>query len=450
MLLGTLAGDMLTGTFEAQGGRASGGFQLIRVADLESATSARYHGAYRFADGRMLLIDGALGSPDLMVTDPVSGRVRMAFPKSTSTFFAGPALRVPFPTDFTLTFEFRGTEEERLVRTSRTGVTEEAIRVPLKQEQISFRNGDVTLAGSLLLPPSPGPHPALVFTHGGGAAVREWFWGLGYLLATRGFAVLAFDKRGAGASSGSWRDASFEELADDAVAAGRVLQSRPEIDSGRIGFWGLSQGAWIAPLAAVRMTSAAFVVTLSGGGLTPERGELLDSEWELRRAGFPDQLVEEAIEFQLAKNRFMRTGSESDWEEYAVLRARAAELRPPWYLWPGTDLSGPDTADSIGWTQYRRSYFYDPVPTLRLLKVPVLVVFGELDTPEGVAENVASIAAALAAGGNQDFSIRTFPNGRHNLMDMSGAAPNDYARLQRFVPRLFEGMVNWLEERAAP
>ena len=94
----------------------------------------------------------------------------------------------------------------------------------------------MSLAGTLLLPATPGRHPALVFTHGAGAAVREWFWGFGYLMAARGFAVLAFDKRGAGQSSGEWRDASFEDLADDAVAAARFLQARTDIDgvAGRI------------------------------------------------------------------------------------------------------------------------------------------------------------------------------------------------------------------------
>jgi hypothetical protein len=61
----------------------------------------------------------------------------------------------------------------------------------------------------------------------------------------------------------------------------------------------------------------------------------------------------------------------------------------------------------------------------------------------------AVAVVALTEGGNRDFSIRVFPNGRHNLLDMSGAAPNEFARLQRFVPGLFELMTSWLVERAA-
>jgi pimeloyl-ACP methyl ester carboxylesterase len=319
-------------------------------------------------------------------------------------------------------------------------------RVSAIEEEVRFQSGDVSLAGTLLLPQTPGRHPALVFTHGGGAAVREWFWGFGYLMAARGFAVLAFDKRGAGQSSGDWRDARFEDLADDAAAAARFLQARTDIDTTRIGFWGLSQGAWMASLAAVRFGRAAFVMTLSGGGLTPAEGELLDSEWELKKAGFTDADIRDALAFQNAKNAFMRSGAR--WEDYASLRARATQPRALWFALPGTDLNGPPNADSPDWSRTRRFYFYDPAPTLRALRVPLLAIFGELDTPKGVELNVKAITASLSAAGNQDFTIRVFPDGRHNLMDMSGVAPNEFARLERFVPSLFDLMESWLMKRA--
>ena len=265
--------------------------------------------------------------------------------------------------------------------------------------------------------------------------MREWFWGFGYLMAARGFAVLAFDKRGVGESSGNWRESSFQDLADDAVAAAKLLQTRPDIDRERIGFWGLSQGAWIAPLAAVQFPDAAFVMTLSGGGLTPAEGELLDSEWELQKAGFADGDVRDALAFQEAKNAFIRSGSH--WEDYADRRLRATKPRAPWFAFPGTDLNGAATADHAEWSH--------PEPTLRALRAPILSIFGELDTPKGVERNVRAMTAALSAGGNRDYTLRVFPNGRHNLMDMSGAAPSEFARLQRFVPGLFDTMTGWLE-----
>jgi uncharacterized protein len=448
VLSGVLEGDAIAGDFEAQGGRTKGVFRLTRIASMEPAAAARYQGAYRFDDGRLLLVERAPWAPSaLLVTDAASGIARVAFAVSPATFVAGPSVLVPYPTEYTLLFESSRGGVTALTKTAPSGESDRALRVPTIEEEVSFRNGDVTLRGTLLRPGVAGQrYPAIVFTHGAGPALREWFWGFGYLMAARGFAVLAFDKRGVGESSGNWRDASFEDLADDAVTAARFLQARPDIDPARIGFWGLSQGAWIAPLAAVRSKVAAFVMILSGGGLTPAEGELLDSEWELQKAGFPDRDIRDALAFQRAKNDFMRSGS--GWEDYAARRTRALQPRAPWYALPGTDLNGPSTADHGDWSHLRRFYFYDPAPTLRALRVPLLAIFGELDTPKGVELSVKAMTTTLSTGGNRDFTARVFPNGRHNLMDMTGAAPNEFARLQRFVPGLFETMAGWLERVA--
>jgi pimeloyl-ACP methyl ester carboxylesterase len=262
-------------------------------------------------------------------------------------------------------------------------------------------------------------------------------------MASRGFAVLAFDKRGAGESSGDWRTASFEDLAADVAAGAKYLETRNEVDSRRIGFWGLSQGAWIAPLAAVRFSAAAFVMTLSGGGLTPAEQELADSEYEMGKARFSNEEIREALAFQTAKNDFMRTGT--GWEDYIDRRMRARSK--PWFGLAGTDLSGPATADHQYWSRLRRFYFYDPTPTLRALRTPLLAIFGELDTPDAVKANVSAITAALQ-GKEPLLTIKVFSNGRHNLMDIGGFDPGEYARLQRFVPGLFDTMADWLEKQA--
>jgi pimeloyl-ACP methyl ester carboxylesterase len=446
VLSGTLDGDAIVGDFQAQGGRSKGTFRLIRVATMAPGALARYQGAYRFSDGRMLLIERAPMPSGLLVTEAPSGVARVVFAASSVDFVGGPGVLVPYPAEYTLAFELSDGRVTGLVRGLSSGTTGHAVRVQTREEDVWIQNSDVSLAGTLLLPPTPGRHPALVFTHGGGAAVREWFWAFGYLMAARGFAVIAFDKRGSGQSSGDWREATFEDLADDAAAAARFLQTRTDVDPARIGFWGLSQGAWIAALAAVRFGTPAFVMVLSGGGLTPAEGELLDSEWELKKAGFGEGEIREALAFQNAKNQFMRSGT--GWEEYAARRTRAIQPRAAWYAHPGTDLNGPPTADSADWSRTRRFYFYDPEATLRALRAPLLGIFGELDTPKGVELNVKTLTASLSASGNQDFTIRVFPNGRHNLMDMRGAAPTEFARLERFVPGLFELMASWLTERA--
>jgi uncharacterized protein len=451
VMVGTLTGDVIEGEAEVPGTKAR--FHLVRAVKVASEILARYVGAYRFRNGDYIVIDRFPNTDDtLWVTDVKSGQARTAFPKLATQFTTGPALYVVSPTRQTLTFRDKGgqggvhvVDLDHEGRHSGTFAT----RVPIRQEEVTFKNGDVTLAGTLLLPAatpsSKVKRPALVFVHGSGAQSREMYWGLGYLYAARGFAVLAYDKRGVGKSTGNWREASFQDLADDAVAGAKFLQTRNEVAANQIGFWGQSQGGWIAPLAASRFPEAAFAVALSGGGLSPADTELFDSEFELTKAGYTADEVKEALAFQKLKNEIIASPasptSNAKWDEYA--RAQAIAKDKKWFRHPGIDIFGPATRDHGFWTFMRRFYVYDPAPTLRASKAPLLAIFGELDTPEGVKAQVSAIKQIMDQAGRRDYTVKVYPNGSHNLMEVPPDNPNEFVRLKRFPPGFFEGMVDW-------
>jgi uncharacterized protein len=443
VMTGTLAGDVIEGEAEVPGTKAR--FHLVRTVKVAPEILARYVGAYRFRNGDYLVIDSFPDTPDtLWVTDVKSGEARAVFPRSETQFTGGPALRVVSPTRQTLTFRGAGVDVVDLDHKGRKAGAY-AARVPITREEVTFKNGDVTLAGTLLIPAAKikgGKHPAVVFTHGGGPQLREIMWGLGYLYAARGFAVLSYDKRGVGKSTGNWGEASFEDLADDAVAGARFLQARKDIAANQIGFWGLSQGGWIAPLAASRFADAAFAIALSGGGLSPAETELFDSEYELFKAGYTANEISDALAFQKLKNEIIASPtSNAKWDEYAKARAIAKDKK--WFRQPGIDVRGPEKRDDPFWTHMRRFYAYDPAPTLRASKAPLLAIFGELDTPEGVKANVRAIRQILDQAGRRDYTVKVYPNGSHNLMEVPPENPNEYVRLKRFPPGFFEMMVDW-------
>ena len=440
IMTGTIAGDEIEGEAEVPGIKAR--FHLVRTVKVAPEILARYVGAYRFRNGDYLMIDSFADTPDtLFVTDVKSGEARAVFPRSETQFTGGPALYVASPTRQTLTFRGAGVHVIDLDQKGRqSGVF--ATRVPITRQEVTFKNGDVTLAGTLLVPSSRGKHPAVVYTHGGGPALREVFWGLGYLYAAHGFVVLSYDKRGAGKSTGNWGEASFEDLADDAVAAARFLQARTDVAANQIGFWGQSQGGWIAPLAASRMSEAAFAIAMSGGGLTPAETELLDSQYELFKAGYSANEISDALAFQRLKNEIIASPSANDkWDEYTKARAIAKDKK--WFQQPGIDIRGPEKRDNPFWTYMRRSYFYEPAPTLRASKAPLLAIFGELDTPEGVKAQVSAIRQIFDQVGRRDYVIKVYPNGSHNLMEVPPDNPNELVRLKRFPPGLFEMMIDW-------
>ena len=448
VMTGTLTGDEIEGEAEVPGTKAR--FHLVRTVKVAPEILERYLGAYRFRNGDYIVIDRFPDTSDtLWVTDVKSGEARAVFPRSITgsetRFTSGPALNVPSPTRKTFTFRDNGGQRgvhviDLDVKGRQSGAF--ATRSPVAREEVTFKNGDVELSGTVLVPASKGKHPTLVYTHGGGPAKREVYWGLGYLFAARGFVVLSYDKRGVGKSTGNWGEASFEDLADDAVAGARFLQARTDVAANQIGFFGQSQGGWIAPLAASRFPDAAFAIALSGGGLSPAEQELLDSEHELKKAGYTASEINDALAFQKLKNEIIASPSNNaKWDEYA--RARAIAKDQKWFRHPGIDVRGPEKRDDPFWNYMRKFYVYDPAPALRASTAPLLALFGELDTPEGVKANVSAIKQILDQAGRKDYVVKVYPNGSHNLMEVPPDNPNEFVRLKRFPPGLFESMVDW-------
>src|SRR5262249_112299 len=134
-----------------------------------------------------------------------------------------------------------------------------------------FDNGDIRLRFTLDLPPGKGPFPAVVMGHGSGKTTRDQLVWASRHLTSLGYAVLRFDKRGGGESTGTYvfvgtKDSPwvFPQLASDVAAGVRFLRTRPEIDPRRIGLFGNSQAGWILPLAARDLGDVAFVILWSG------------------------------------------------------------------------------------------------------------------------------------------------------------------------------------------
>ena len=147
----------------------------------------------------------------------------------------------------------------------------------VREEQVTFLNGEVTLAGTLALPKGPGPYPAVVLLSGDGQQDRDWTFGklkMGKIISDRlvagGVAVLRLDDRGVGGSSGeSELQATFLDSCNDARAAIRLLRARPDIT--KVGLCGHSGGAIIAGMTAVQDTGGVdFFITISGPFITGE------------------------------------------------------------------------------------------------------------------------------------------------------------------------------------
>jgi len=192
-----------------------------------------------------------------------------------------------------------------------------------RQEEVRFQNGEVTLAGTLYVPSGTDPHPAVIFIHGSGDDSRETYRYYADILARRGIAVLIYDKRGVGASRGSWRASPFSALADDALAGVNFLKGHMAIDATRIGAWGGSEGAIIAPWVATRSADVAFVVMQSATGVTFAQQNLYQNERQLRAVTNSEAEVAAGLNIVNLQQHYARTGA--GWQAYADARQAVQE-----------------------------------------------------------------------------------------------------------------------------
>jgi hypothetical protein len=207
-------------------------------------------GAYRFVDGSVVSLVEQDGS--LRLVDYQSGALRQLTQRSLGSFVGGPGVSVALPVSVRV--DLVVTASGRITGLRRDGLT--ASRLPLVTEHPTLASGSIRLAARLLRPPGRGPFPAVVIVPGSVPAHVDTYdlWAL--FFASRGFAVLTYDKRGVGASTGTYvraaTDANLRALAGDALAGVDWLRRRPDIDAARIGLSGGSQAGWAIAIAAAR------------------------------------------------------------------------------------------------------------------------------------------------------------------------------------------------------
>jgi uncharacterized protein len=425
---------------------ARSGLQAPAVRSVDERTLREYTGAYSWGSGTFVYLQlwnefSGFDKPGQLVAFDEDGLVRVLYPTGADQFFAGPGAAVPGSVEAHIRFQrdsagkvtsLEWGRQSEPVRTARRVESE-------KHEDVRFANGDVRLAGTLISPSTGGRHPAVILLHGSGAENRDFILPFARFLVRRGMAVLGYDKRGVGESTGDWKTASFEVLAGDASAAFEYLKTRSDVDPARIGLLGVSQAGWVMPLAAVRTRDLAFLISISGAGIPAAETTIDQAQNEMTAAGMKPETVAEIVAVMKLQYRYAQTGQ--GWDEYASARsALAKRIGPP----PDTI---PGTPDHPYWQSIRQWYFYDPAPTLRQLQVPVLALFGELDNNIVAAKNRAAWETALKAGGHRDYTLRILPKANHYQWDAKTGSNAEMASLQRFVPDYFRTIDDWLSKR---
>lgn len=367
-------------------------------------------GVYRLAPGRDLAIGpfDELGG-QLVMLDLGTLDIRILHERDDSTFSVGTTLAAETPLMATVFFhrDTAGRPASLTWRGAGDGVHSAPIVGRARTEQVEFQNGDVTLRGTLRIPETPGAHPAVVLVHGSGPATRD----VGYFNTVydrMGVAVLSFDKRGAGASSGDWEVAGLDELAGDVVAAVRLLRTRSDIDTHHVGLDGSSQGGWVGVLAASQAAvtlapdAVAWLSVRVGSGRSVGETVLWERRNQFRRQGLTTAQTDSAVAF--ARTVYALAAAGSQWDASDSVAHTVANTG-----WFRRVYPGGRNRDDRSWTWYRKNAAIDVMPTLRQLTIPVNWALGRADENVETLESAPLIAAALTASSSPEWAVHVLP-----------------------------------------
>lgn len=326
--------------------------------------------------------------------------------------------------------------------------------VPERAAHFEFTTDGNTLRGFIDLPAAAGKHPAIVIVHGSGgtnvAQGDEPYSGsyaeMRAAFRSAGIATVVWDKAGNGCSEGHYLHADdVYGRANEVVSAVEVLKNRNDIDASRIGVWGISQGGWIAPMAAVRSPDIKFLILVSGPGKD------FFSTWgyqalnQLRADGIPEKEARAAVSTMHRALAVMRAGGTYD----EFTRASRPLLKYPVFGKQLGITGGTKETYAKGQApQLMRIWATSADTYLSALDVPLLAIFGEHDDKIEWRESVRIYRDAYGHAGNRDLTIKVFKSANHDLFAVSPAkVPKQSSSAPQLVPGYLATMIAWLRAR---
>ena len=309
---------------------------------------------------------------------------------------------------------------------------------PFTAEEVTVQAKGHTLAGTLLLPKKgKRPFPAVITITGSGQQTRDEpielpglekykpFRQIAEALASKGIAVLRVDDRAVGKSTGrdGIKEATTFDYADDTRAQVAFLRTRKEIDPNRIGLIGHSEGGVIAPLVASTDPKIAAIVLLAGTGKTGEKVIMDQTAFSLD--GNPNT-TKEHREAALQQQQVLLTAAMSGDMKVNV----PDQLRLPWYV---------------------AFLKYDPIPTIRKVHQPILILQGEKDQ-QVTADQAPILQQAALSAGNKNVTMKVFPGLNHLFLPSKTGALSEYSHLEvtTLQPDVLDTITTWFQQKLKP
>ena len=338
---------------------------------------------------------------------------------------------------------------------------------PYEVQQVTFKNpaGGHTLAGTLTLPKTKGPFGAVVMVSGSGPQDRDEtllghkpFLVLADMLTRRGVAVLRYDDRGVGESTGKFEQATSQDFATDALAAVRYLAKHDKINPAKIGIGGHSEGGLIGPMVASQQPAEiAFLVLLAPPGIPGD--EVIASQTAAieQQLGVPPAAIEAMAAARQTIFALVASLDEAEPDKQTFeqqLTTIIAEVPDSYFVvQPDLKAARKLTVDTmlsmVSGPWFRFFLSHDPREDLSRVECPVLAILCEKDVQVLPSVNLAPLKAALEKSPSKDITVRELPGLNHLLQTAPTGMPAEYGQIEETIaPVALRLIGEWVQQRA--
>jgi len=316
---------------------------------------------------------------------------------------------------------------------------------PYIEEEVTFKNikDTVTLAGTLTKPKGLKNFPTVILISGSGPQNRneelmdhQPFLVLADYLTRNGIAVLRYDDRGVGASSGRFETSTIYDFAEDTKAAVSYLSSRKDIDPEKIILLGHSEGGVVAPLVASKDKKIAGIILLAGPGARLDKVLLQQQKDIYNNSGMSQATVDSIINLNKGFYDIVNSVDRNQINKEFLNYGKSKSL---------SNIEITKQIESMSGNWFYSFITYDPKLALQQVSCPVLALNGAKDMQVNASQNLNAIKENLAQGGNKNVTIKEMEGLNHLFQEANTGMPNEYAQIEETMSPEVMGIIkNWI------
>lgn len=298
-------------------------------------------------------------------------------------------------------------------------------------EETSFKNDSLTLFADIYIPKVDNKKVGIALIQGSGNSDRNNLWSKAFaeVLVESGYYVLLPDKRGCGKSEGSWKNSSFIELSEDAIASVHHLKNTMKLDA--VGIMGLSQGGFIAPISASRDTTIKFVINIVGAAVTLEEQIIHEVSNSAMKEGLSPNEIKEVLDLHILMKQYAFN------RNWTPLESRFAELDSS--SWSDFSKTFPSSKNIWVWDWIKLNINFNPMDFWTQVKQDIFVAYGSKDQNDNmpVYESVYRLQKGFKSLKKENYQINVYATGHAMYED-------DKAELRS---EFIQDLLVWLKDK---